>query len=75
MPSQVAFDLIGKRQGDKGDIHELDHSYLEKCRESALELCDRYGWNRIQCAPDNKLRTVQEINDELLRAVLETLKN
>ena len=75
MPSHVAFDLIGKRQGDKGDIHELDHAYLEKCRESALELCDRYGWNRVQCAPDNQLRTVEEINDELLRAVLDTLKS
>ena len=48
---------------------------LEKCRESALELCDRYGWHRVQCAPDNQLRTVEQINEELLRGVLDALKN
>jgi len=75
LPSDMTFTNLYTRQQDKGDIHELDHDYLEKCRESALELCGRYGWHRVQCAPDNKLRTVQEINDELLHGVLEALKN
>ncbi|MEA4921280.1 MAG: thymidylate kinase [Clostridiaceae bacterium] len=71
MPSQYALTLLEKRQGNSGDIHEKDHEYLEKCREGALDIGRRYGWQTISCAGERGLKTPEEINDEVYKAVCE----
>lgn len=71
MPSKYALTLLNKRQGSSGDIHEKDHEYLEKCREGALDICRRYHWQMISCADERGLKTPEEINDEVYRAVCE----
>jgi len=69
MPSEHSFSLLNKRQGDDGDIHEKDHEYLKKCRENALDICERYGWARISCADENGVKSREAINAEVFAAI------
>ena len=71
MPSALTFDLLKKRQGDSGDIHELDHEYLIRCRENANSVCDKLGWMRIPCAENGGLRTPEQVNADIMRMILE----
>ena len=74
MPTEVSLKMLEKRQGDTGDIHELDHDYLSRCRERALSVCEQYGWHRIPCAENGNLRSIEEINRDILDVVFEELK-
>ena len=74
MPTEVSLKMLEKRQGDTGDIHELDHDYLSRCRERALSVCEQYGWHRIPCAENGNLRSIEDINRDILNIVFEELK-
>ena len=74
MPTEVSLKMLEKRQGDTGDIHELDHAYLSRCRERALSVCEQYGWHRISCAENGNLRSIEDINRDILNIVFEELK-
>jgi len=74
MPTEVSLKMLEKRQGDTGDIHELDHAYLSRCRERALSVCEQYGWHRIPCAENGALRSIEDINRDILNVVFEELK-
>lgn len=65
MPAEYTFKLIEHRQGNDGDIHEQDHEYLKRCRQCALKLCDRYGWQTIHCIKDNEIRKIDDISMEI----------
>ena len=71
IPSEITFDLLKKRQGDSGDIHELDHDYLIRCKNNANSVCDKLSWQRVSCVQDGKLRTPEEINADIMRMILE----
>ena len=55
------------------DIHEKDKKYLKKSYETAKELAKKYDWKVISCVKNDKLRTIEEINDEMLEIVLKNL--
>ena len=74
MPPEVSFEMLQKRQGETGDIHELDHDYLVRCHDRALSVCQEYGWHRISCAENGKVRSVEEINRDILEIVFGELK-
>lgn len=69
MPSELSFRLLSVRQGETGDIHELDHAYLAECRRRALALCEAYGWTRISCGENGELRSEQDIHADVMAAL------
>ncbi|MBQ7623884.1 MAG: deoxynucleoside kinase [Clostridia bacterium] len=71
VPPEYTFELLKKRQGESGDIHELDKEYLKHCRETANELCDRLSWKRIECVSNGVLRTPEEINGDIMKIILQ----
>ena len=73
MPTEHAVRLLHRRQGDGGDIHERDTAYLAKCRERALEVCRRCGWELIRCAEGGRVRPAEEIHAEILEKITKTL--
>ncbi len=73
MPTEYSLKLISKRQGDSGDIHELDHEYLARCRANALDVCRRFGWRKVKCVDETGLRTPHDINDEIMSIINEVL--
>ena len=53
------------------DNHELSDEYLKGAEESYLELQELYNWDKIECVKDNKLRSIDDISNEVLKIVLE----
>lgn len=73
MPVEISQTLMTDRyKGDesKKDIHERNLSYLDKCRITADYSCARLGWKRIQCAVNGKVRSKEDIADEIYSVVM-----
>ena len=76
MPVEYAVKLMEKRAnkidgGEKKDIHESDISYLKRSYESAVFVAEKYGWTRISCVEGGRIKSPEEIHDEIYRAVKE----
>ncbi len=59
--------------GEKGDIHETDLAYLRACQETGRYAAAHYGWERICCMDGERLRSVEEIHEEIYQKVKEAL--
>ncbi len=73
MPVTVSQKLMsGRYRGDesKKDIHEKDTEYLDNCRKAALFTAEYSDWQIISCAKDQNPRSIEEISDDILSAVL-----
>lgn len=53
------------------DEHEKSPEHLKQAEGAYLELSELYNWNRIECIKDNKLRSIEDISDEILKIVEE----
>lgn len=67
VPFVYAKELKKNRQSL--DIHEKSDAHLINAEMSYLELADIYGWNKIECIRDGKLRTIEDIGDEVYSIV------
>ena len=47
------------------DIHEQNMDYLRRCRETGLQAANFYGWTIVRCAADGKMRSIEEIHNEI----------
>ena len=63
--------LREQRTGTSGDIHESDEIYLQKCALCAEEAAAFYGWRRIACAPEGRMRSVEDIHGEIMQILRE----
>lgn len=79
MPPEISDELISSRAAQDAsrqkDIHEKDVAYLHACHRAYNEIADKYGWTRVPCAQQGKLRTVQAIHENVYQAVKEILRN
>lgn len=59
-------DRKNKFTGEEAkDIHESNKEYLINSYNNSLYIEDKYNWKVIKCCKDNKLRTIEDINDEI----------
>ncbi len=73
MPVKYALELMKNRpnkidSSDVKDIHESDANYLNKSYENAVSVADKYGWHKISCVKDGKIRTIDDISEEIFEA-------
>lgn len=68
MPTECSAALIQKRH-TQNDIHEQDIEYLRQCRSAAQLAASLFGWHTVHCAPDNILRTVEDIHEEIYQTI------
>lgn len=76
MSPQVSQKLMsGRYSGDESrkDIHEVNISFQEQCRRSALYSSERLGWNVISCSDGEMPCGIDEISDKIWNAVRESL--
>lgn len=73
MPIKQSNELKQKRQ-EKTDQHEVDVDYLYRAENTYLFLKDLYDMVLINCTNFDIIRTKEEINNDLLNIVLETIK-
>lgn len=64
VPSLVVGELLKKRKVSDG--LEKDLEYLKRSEEAYIELSELYGWDRIECVEGNILKSVENINDEIM---------
>ena len=67
--------LRGREQATntKADIHEKDMQYLATCRQCGRDAAAFYGWKVIQCVRDGKMRSIEDIHNEIYTAVKQCL--
>ena len=77
VPTELTGQMLRRREADThthADIHEQNMDYLRLCRKAGLEAAGFYGWTIVNCARDGKMRTVDDIHNEifdLVRPLLE----
>lgn len=71
MPVEISQKLLTERyRGEerKKDLHERNVPFLNACREAALYVGERCGWELIRCDESGGLpRPAEEIQRELIR--------
>lgn len=76
IPLGVSENLVKERarQGGSMDIHEQHLDYLRKCHDAYQELVNLYGWKRIPCTEEGKLRTIEDIGKGVEKAAAEVIR-
>lgn len=79
MPPNKALELIKDRQNkfthqDKKDIHEKDENHIIDSFNAACDVAQKYNWYTVECVENGKLRTIEDINDEIYKEVEKHLK-
>lgn len=68
VPVSLSKELRKKR--DFLDENEKDDQYLMETEKTYLELASLYNWNTIDCAKEEGLRSIEEINQEIFEMVV-----
>ena len=72
----VSQRLMEKRYGgdlSKKDLHESNLSFLLTCRKSALYAAEKCGWTVIDCCENGKIKPIEKISEEIVKAVSDIL--
>lgn len=71
------FDLVtemrnARKQNDglENDIHERDLTFMKKVYDNAMFLADYLGWTKIKCNEGNRMKSIEEIHDEVKSVAL-----
>lgn len=78
MPVEVSQRLLLKRYNNdesKKDVHERDVNYLASCHEAASYAAEKLGWTVISCSKNAEPRSIEEISDDVYKAVERELLN
>lgn len=65
VPYEYNLELL-KNRGDIVDAHEKDPDYLRRSEEAYVELSELYGWDRVECIKDGKMKSIEEIHEEIM---------
>jgi dTMP kinase len=63
VPYEYAKEL--KKNRKNLDIHEKSEAHLKNAENSYLELAKLYDWDTVLCIRDGKLRSIEDISDEI----------
>ena len=79
MPPEKSKELMKNRinkfsHEEKKDIHERNPKHIEESYKAACSLIDKYNWFEIKCVKDNRIRTIEEIHEEIYNEVLRHIK-
>ena len=74
MPPEVSLELIKDRENkfthnEKKDIHESDKQHLIDSYNAACDVAKVYNWYTIECIKDEKLRTIEDIHEEIFAEI------
>lgn len=64
--------LLSKRE-EEADDNERNQDYLRSCEQTYFLLADKYNFKTIECTENDKIRTIEDINDELYLFVLKEI--
>lgn len=69
MPPKYSIQLARSRSdlknGQTKDILEADSSHLSKAYDRAVYVSERFGWTRIDCIRDERIKSIEDIHEEI----------
>ena len=77
VPTQQTEQMLRHREQQthtNADIHEKNMDYLRQCRSTGLDAAHYYGWTVIDCVQDGKLRSIEDIHQQITKLVLKCLE-
>ena len=77
VPTEYTEQMMRSREaatGTHADIHEQDLDYLATCRSIGRRAAEFYGWTVIDCVRDGKMRSIEDIHEEIYRHVAACLE-
>ena len=69
VPYEYAVEL--KKNRKSLDEHEKSPEHLKNSEIAYVELSELYNWHHINCIKDGKMRTIEDINEELMKEINE----
>ena len=74
MPVEKSLELIENRENkftheQSKDIHESDKNHLIDAYKAACEVAKDYNWYEIQCVKEGKIRTIEDIHEEIYKEI------
>lgn len=75
MPYEGALLLKQNRDVNALDDHEKDTNHLKKAEEAYFEIADRFNFYIIECMDNNRIKNIDEIQEQLSNYVLNEIKN
>ena len=69
VPYSYAFEL--KKNRISLDEHEKDPAYLKNSEDAYIELSELYNWDKIECVKDDKIKSIDEISQEIIKIIKE----
>lgn len=77
VPTDLTGQMLRRREHDThthADIHEQNMDYLRLCRSTGMQAARYYGWTVINCACDGKMRSIDDIHNEIFALVKKCLE-
>ena len=77
VPTELTGEMLRKRENrthTHADIHEQNMDYLRQCRAVGMDAAMHYGWTVIHCARNGKMRSIEEIHQEIYALVKQCLE-
>ena len=72
-PHFSAMLMLGRENkitgGQDKDIHENNSEYLVNSYNNSLYIAQKYGWNMIGCTNSDGIRGIEDIHEEIFKAV------
>lgn len=70
MPPEYVFKLIESRENkithtQEKDIHERNKEHMIESYQAACGLAEKYNWSEIHCVQEGKIRTIEDIHEEI----------
>ena len=64
----VPYNIVKQLKENRNslDEHEKDEDYIKRSIDAYIELSELYNWNKIECVKDNKLRSIEDINNDII---------
>lgn len=76
VPTELTGQMLRSRENathTHADIHEQNMDYLRLCRSTGLQAAEYYGWTMIHCAVDGKIRSIEEIHEQIFEIIRSSL--
>lgn len=79
MPVPIAIELMENRPDEitgnaQKDIHERNPKHLENSLASGLYAAEKLNWYVVNCINNDKLRSIEDINDEIYNEIINLIK-
>ena len=73
MPYEKSLEL--KKNRKTLDQHELNEEHLKHAEAAYIELSQLYNWSRVDCVENDKIRTIEDIHEDVLKILLKDEDN